>query len=409
MHKIENKGTSFIKSKLILTFSIKNNYPQLKGQLTLANHKKIECKVSGNTSFEKPLKKSVSVETIKKQLSKVDNYPYQITQINVNYDGTLFIPISKINELRRDLFKEIEEEINKSYENKTEKIKLEFEEYEKKENSYSISFYTNNLNHLKILRGVNRVYLEIPPEKDSPILSCEESHNINYMISFLKEAIEISRDKEYELIWKWPDIAHDRLDKSLNKVKGILNKMHYNLPVMSNNYKGDYGPYSMNITNTQTIKSLENYKIVTISPELSKKDYENIISNCETPEKLEILVQGSVELMKSRYKLLYGGEIKKVENNSKFYLTDKKNNRYPVHKNISGEELILFNGEELSLLNEINHLKNIGFSNFAIDGRWKNNEYLNVIDIYKTCLKGEIKENELLKYSSKNTSGNYHE
>ena len=31
------------------------------------------------------------MDTVKKQLSKVDNYPFQITQINVNYDGTLFI------------------------------------------------------------------------------------------------------------------------------------------------------------------------------------------------------------------------------------------------------------------------------------------------------------------------------
>ena len=108
-HEIENKGTSYVKSKLTLTFSVKNKFPKLKGRLTLANKREIECEVIGNTPFEKPLKKSVSQDIIKKQLSKVDNYPYQITQINVNYDGTLFIPISKINELRRDLFKNIED------------------------------------------------------------------------------------------------------------------------------------------------------------------------------------------------------------------------------------------------------------------------------------------------------------
>ena len=109
--EIENKGNSYVKSKLILTFSIKNKFPKLKGRITLANHKEIECEVIGNTPFEKPLKKSVTKETIQKQLSKVDNYPYQITQINVNYDGTLFIPISKINELRRNLFEKLEREI----------------------------------------------------------------------------------------------------------------------------------------------------------------------------------------------------------------------------------------------------------------------------------------------------------
>lgn len=109
------------------------------------------------------------------------------------------------------------------------------------------------------------------------------------MISFLKEAFEISIGKDYELIWKWPDIAHDKFIKVLNKVRGILNKMHYDIPIMSNNFKGDYGPYSMNITNCETISSLENYKMLTISPELHKKDYENIIKYCKIPIKSKCL------------------------------------------------------------------------------------------------------------------------
>ena len=57
--EIENKGDSFIKSKLLLTFSIKNKYPHLKGRLTLANKKEIECSAKGDVEFEKPLKRSV--------------------------------------------------------------------------------------------------------------------------------------------------------------------------------------------------------------------------------------------------------------------------------------------------------------------------------------------------------------
>ena len=405
--EIENKGNSYVKSKLILTFSIKNKFPQLKGRLTLANKKEIECEVRGNTPFEKPLKKSVTRETIQKQLSKVDNYPYQITQININYDGTLFLPISKINELRRELFEKLEHELVNSTKHKTKKIKLNLKEREKSEIKPCFSFYTNNLNHLKEINNVKRVYLEIPPEYDDLNIINDEKYNLNHMINFLKEAIEISMTKDYELIWKWPDIAHDKLIKTLNKVRGILNKIHYTIPIMSNNFKGEYGPYSMNITNTETIKSLENYKILTLSPELTKKDYEDIIKFCESQNQLEILVQGSVELMKTRYSLLYGKEIKKAKNNSKNFLIDRNNRRYPIHKSISGEELILFNCEDLSLLKEIEHLKHIGFSNFSIDGRWKDNYYYKIIEIYESALKGNINEKELLKYSPKNTIGNY--
>ena len=406
-HEIENKGNSYVKSKLTLTFSIKNKFPKLKGRLTLANKKEIECEVIGNTPFEKPLKKSVSQDTVKKQLSKVDNYPYQIIQINVNYDGTLFIPISKINELRRDLFKNIEYEITKSYSHDLKHITLKSNESEIRETDANISFYTNNLKHLKKIEGVKRVYLEIPPEIDTLDINNDENYNLNYMINFLKEAFEISHSKDYELIWKWPDITHDKLIKALNKVKGILNKMHYNIPIMSNSFKGDYGSYSMNITNTETIDSLENYKILTVSPELSKIDYENIIKYCKNPNKLELIVQGSVELMKTRYPLLYGKEFKQVKNNSKFFLIDKNNNKYPIHKSISSQELILFNFEDISLLSQINHLKEIGYSNFAIDGRFRDDNYYEIVDIYKNALEGKLDKNSLLKYSTKNTLGNY--
>lgn len=401
--EIETKGSSFIKSKLILTFSIKNKFPVLKGRLTLANKKEFECEVIGNTPFEKPLKKSVSKETIKKQLQKIDNYPYQITQINVNYDGTLFIPISKINELRRNLFKKIEKEVTNSFKHPNKKIQLKHFNNTNNKSEYNLSFYTNNLKHLEHIKNVKRVYLEIPNNDDSLIQS-KETPNINYMINFIKKAYERSYDKDYELIWKWPDITHDKLIKSLNKVRGILNKMNYNLDIMSNSFNGKYGFYSMNITNNETISSLKNYEILTLSPELSKKDYTDIIKHCRYPHKIEILVQGSVELMKTRYPLLYDAEVKKNYEN---YLIDKKNNRYPIHKSISSQELTIFDASELSLINEITYLKSINYSNFAIDGRYKNDDYYKMIDIYNNVINGKIDEKKLREYSPKNTIANY--
>jgi putative protease len=400
--EIENSGESYVKSKLILTFSLKNKYPKLKGRLTLANRKVIECEVTGDTQFEKPLKRSVDVDTVKKQLGKIDNYPYDITQINVNYDGTLFIPISKLNELRRNLFEKLENEVINSYSHKLKKVTLTPAENDNSVENVNFSFYTNNLKHLKNLEGVKRVYLEIPPNDDSLILD-DEKYNINYMVSFLKEAVELSIGKDYELIWKWPDITHDKLIRALNKVRGILNRMHCSLPIMSTSFNGEYGPYSMNIANNYSINSLEGYKIVTLSVELNENDYEDIISHCSNPQKVEMLVQGSVELMKTRYNLLYGNETRRYEN----YLIDRNNNHYPIHKSISNEELIIFNDSELSLLDKINHLRDIGFVNFSIDGRYRDDDYYRIIDVYKEALNGNVSKKELEKYSPKNTIANY--
>ena len=385
--EIENKGDSFIKSKLLLTFSIKNKYPHLKGRLTLANKKEIECSVKGDVEFEKPLKRSVDGKIIKKQLLKVDKYPYEIVGVNINYDGTLFIPISEINKIRRELFKKLENEVYSLYSNKKMKINLESENNSLKDSEYSLSYYTNNLKDLDKINDVNRVYLEIPPENPSILNQTKEEYNINYMVSYLQKAIDISRAKDYELIWKWPDIAHDSLIKALGKVRGILNKLHYHVEIMSPDFNDSYGPYSMNITNNETLNSLENYKILTLSPELNKQDLKNILDNCKDNSKLEIIVQGSVELMKTRNRLFTKKEAKKLKNNTDdIFLIDKKNNRYPIHKSLSNEEIIISNSEDISLLKDIRYLKSIGIVNFAIDGRWRDENYLDMIKKYKTAI-----------------------
>lgn len=378
--EIENSGSSFVKSKLILTFSLKNKYPKVKGRLTLANHREVTYEVIGTAKFETPLKRNVTGETIEKQLSKLDNYPFEITQINMNYDGSLFIPIKEINKIRRELFEGLESEIHKLYENKKENINLRQIEM-KRSDEISLSYYTNNLDDLKEIADVKRVYLEIPP-----------NDSINFMVNFLKQSIETAFNKDYELIWKWPDIAHDNLVKSLTKVKGILNKLNYPIKIMSNDFKGEYGPYSMNIANTESINSLKDYKIITISPELRKRDYEDIIKNCEDNSKIEILVQGPLELMKTRY-----GFKENIKNAS-------LNDEYPIRPSLSGEELIIFNNEDLSLIDEIGYLKSIGYVNFSIDGRYKNKDYIKMIDLYNDALNGNAKNKGIIKNFTK---GNY--
>ena len=385
--EIENNKSSYIKSKLILTFSVKNKYPHLKGRLTLANHREVTAEVTGTHKFEKPLKRNVTGEMVEKQLSKLDNYPYQITQINMNYDGTLFIPIKEINKIRRELLENLADEVYKSYQNEKEKINLTRNEA-KRSDEISLSYYTNNLDDLRKISKVKRIYLEIP-----------QTDSINFMVNFLKKAVELSYGKDYELIWKWPDIAHDNLIRSLKKVRGILGKMNINLKVMSNNFKGQYGPYSMNITNTQSINSLESYEVLTLSSELTKKDFKDILRECEDNSKIEIMVQGSVELMKTRY-----GFRENVENAK---LIDRKGSEYPIHKSLSGEELLIFNCEDLSLIDKLEELKSFGCINFSIDGRFRNSDYVNMIDIYNDALNGKISHEKLIKISPENTIGNY--
>lgn len=157
---------------------------------------------------------------------------------------------------------------------------------------------------------------------------------------------------------------------------------------MSPHFNGKYAPYSCNITNSESVNAMvqKGYNLITLSVELSKEDYKDLMENIKNPEKIEVYSHGNIELMKSRYLLFNSAEI-----------CDKKGKKYPVYKNLSSEELIILNHEDYSILDEIEYLKTLNITNFSIDGRWKDIEFAKTIDL-------DLNK----KYSSqKFTQGNY--
>ena len=456
-HKKENH---YIKKSLLeLYFRIdSNNYPHLKGNLKLDNGKVITLKVKGETPWEEAIKKPISNETIKKQLMKIGDLPYYIEKITINNNKSLFSPISEINELRRRFFNELEEEIIASYMPKEEDVKIAEEninglnedlrkridlksKVESIENDYKLSAYINSLEILKELSKeesvFDRIYLEIPPNKDFEEINQEiienkslQEHelNISYCVNFLKEAIEISKDQDYELIWKLPDIAHKQSKESIIKIMGILKKMNLHIDIMTSLIGLDdslkdkfgvelYGNYPINAYNIETVLELNNYKALSISPEIYKKNikdlmedyYKELSKDISLPE-LELLVHGNIESMVTRKELIskkqlklinkYNQKQRKLNKNFKeseyyidtneYYLKNRRDQYYPIKTNLNEDNIIILNCEELCLIDEIDYLKSIGISNFSIDARWKSLDYIKDIGkVYRDIIDGE--------------------
>ena len=464
-HKKENH---YIKKSLLeLYFRIdSDNYPHLKGNLKLDNGKVITLKVKGEHPWEEAIKKPISNETIKKQLLKIGDLPYYIEKITINNNKSLFSPISEINELRRRFFNELEEEIIASYKPKEEDVKIAEEnikglnedlrkridlksKVESEDNDYNLSAYINSLEILKELSKkesvFNRIYLEIPPNKDFEEISQEiienKSHqehelNISYCVNFLKEAIEISKDQDYKLIWKLPDIAHKQSKESIIKIMGILKKMNMHIDIMTSLIGLDdslkdkfnvelYGNYPINAYNIETLLELNNYKALSISPEIYKKNikdlmedyYKEMSKDTELPE-LELLVHGNIESMITRKELVskrqlkliskYNQKQRKLNKNFKeseyyidsneYYLKNRRDQYYPIKTNLNEDTLIILNCEELSLIDGIDYLKSIGISSFSIDARWKSLDYINDIGkVYRGIIDGETNIDESKK------------
>lgn len=476
-HKKENH---YIKKSLLeLYFRIdSDNYPHLKGNLKLDNGRVITLKIKGENPWEEAIKKPISNETIKKQLLKIGDLPYYIEKITVNNNKSLFTPISEINELRRTFFNKLEEEIIASYKPKEEDLKIAEDNVKNLNESLrkkidlksklededcKLSAYINSLEILKQMNKeesiFNRIYLEIPPNKDFEEISNEKIENkniqehelnISYCVNFLKEAIEISHNQDYELIWKLPDIAHKQAKESIIKIIGILKKMNLDIDIMTsliglNDTLKDkfganlYGNYPLNVYNIETVLELDNFKTLSISPELYKKNIKDLMEDyCwelskgnELPE-LELLVHGNIESMTTRKELISKKQLKlinkynqkqrkqnKSSNRNEYYidsneycLKNRKEQHYPIKTNLNEDNIIILNSEELCLFDEISYLKSIGISNFSIDARWKTLDYIKDIGkIYRNLIdeEGNVDESKrkIANYCPNITKANF--
>ena len=507
-----NKDKHMIKkSNLELYFRIdKDNFPHLKGNLKLDNGKVITLKVKGDEPWEEAIRKPISNETIKKQLLKIGDLPYYIEKITVNNNKSLFSPISKINELRREFFDRLEEEIIKSYIPSDEDIKIgessikEFaKELDRKidlkgkvksESSHSknLSIYINSLDALKEINKFNanndydndynnedkdynnedkdynnenndynnddnnslfnRVYLEIPSNKRlDEIAKNQIEHNpndskelnISYCVNFLKSAIRISHNQDYELVWKLPDIAHKESKESIIKILGILNKMDLHINIMTSLIGLDdslkdkfnvklYGNYPLNLFNAFGIMELKNYETLSISPELYRKNIEKLMEDYyinnrnDDLSSIEFLVHGNIEAMTTRKELISKKQlkliekyIKKMKKNKKdpsaneYYLKNRREQYYPIKSSINEDNLIILNSEEFCLIEHIDYLKSIGIKDYSIDCRWKPIDYIKEIgSVYREAIDNDEYDlnefNEIIqRHSPKISKGNF--
>ena len=500
----DKKRHSIRKSLLELYFRIDGeNYPHLKGNLKLDNGKVITLTYKGENPFQEAINKPISNETIKRQLLKIGDLPYYIEKITVNNNKNLFAPISQVNELRRNFFDALREEIIKSYMPKEKDLKTAEDNIGKLVNNIkkiksqsgkskdgelesdiknsekldsddsqnrNLAVYINDLKILAKLSRLtlndgkplyNRVYLEIPPDKTFEEISKENVENYNplksneinisYCVNFLKKAIEISQDKDYELIWKLPDIAHKDVKESIVKILGIISKMDLKINIMSSLIGFDdslkdkfgvevYGNYPLNAFNLSTILELKNYKSLSISPELYSKDIANLLDDYQTfknngdneweiPE-LELLVHGNIESMTSRKEIISKKQLKLIEKynkkqrklekeesrqiiaNNEFYLKSRKNQYYPIKRSLIEDQIIILNSEEFCLIKEIEFLKSKGLQNFSIDARWKSADYIEEIGmVYRKSIDSRldlaISQEIIKKYSDNARDGNF--
>lgn len=231
--KQENK-----KQEIELIFEGKlGEKPVLKGKITNNYGKEIVETIAGENIIEQASKKSAEAKSIEEKLCETGDTPFVVTDCKVYIDNNIFMPVSVLKELRRNLLQILEEKLFESY--------------------------RRNLGERKIFK------IEI--EKDRV-----KTPEISVMVT-TKEQEKIVRDLGIKKIYhRGFDVAKEGNLEKIDLNSHLATNLYQ---VLENETKDITVGWNLNIGNIYSLNELSkipNVKTIILSPELKYEEIENI-------------------------------------------------------------------------------------------------------------------------------------
>lgn len=168
--------------------------------LTLKDRHSNEATIEGDKIVEEAMKVALSKEKVETQLRKLGNTPYELYLLEIELDDNVSLPISLLNQMRRDCIELLDKERvsikNRKYKNKIVKYKPVLYNRNKQQ---EISVKVKNLEQLEsaLECGVDRIYYE-----DTNTIDKAMSLAMKYNKKVIYSAPRIIRNKEYNHLAK---------------------------------------------------------------------------------------------------------------------------------------------------------------------------------------------------------------
>ena len=258
-------------------------------------------------SDEKPqlaTNKPLMKEDIEKQIKKINDTIYTFRNLEIYTDNKSFVPLSKLNEIRRGAIELLDQK------------RLYNIEYKKC--SYNIDLPNfNTVNKENILIRNKDMYNKIKSKKFNELYLPDYLYNV---------------------------INDDRKVLKLSRVQNENRK--YDIPVLVGEIgsiiKDCYTDFSFNVVNSYTVAFLHSIGVnrVTLSQELNDEEIKELIDayikRYQKNPNLELIVYGREEMMISKYNIL-----KNLDNHNHYFLMDKYKNRMPIL--VNNDIMTIFN------------------------------------------------------------------
>lgn len=389
-----------IKIPIDATIELKLGQPP---KLRLKDGYENDITVTNEKLVEKAMKVALGEGKIVSQIKKLGNTAYVLRNIEVDIDEDISLPISILNQLRRDAIDKLS---NERVVIKNRNFKDSFIKYSpkviKEDKDIKLRVKVKNIEQLKtvLLYDIDAVYYED--------------------INTLKEAKEACYNN-IKLIYSPPRILR-------NKDYAILNKVE-KVPVQAGNlgcvnlYKGKdiYIDSYLNSFNSETINHYksEGANTICLSQELNLTEIKDMLKY--TDIEIESIVYGYTPLMISEYcpmgvlvRNCKKDKRSSICNKSLYALKDAKDGTYRLSQDIFCRTTI-YNSKPLCVLEDLSELNKAGINVFRIDLTFESNEEIkSIIEAFEECIENDfnigIKSKKLYKELENTglTSGHYY-
>lgn len=308
--KQENK-----KQEIELVFEGKlGGKPVLKGKITNNFGKEIVETIVGETTIEQASKKSAEAKSIEEKLCETGDTSFVVTDCKVYIDSNIFMPVSVLKELRRNLLQTLEEKLVKSY--------------------------RRNLGERKVFK------IEI--EKD--IVKTPE---LSVMVT-TKEQEKIVRNLGIKKIYhRGFDVAKEGNLEKINLNSQLATNLYQ---VLENKTKNITVGWNLNVGNIYSLNEfakIPNVKTIILSPELKYEEIENV---GRVPVRKAMLGYSKLKGMYIELGILGDGDI----------FVNEQNDIFISRINELGNDEIYFK-KPLNVLSQVRRLGKLGIDEVVIE------------------------------------------
>jgi len=355
----------------------------------------------------------LSGQQIEAQLKRTGGTPFFIRSLEMGYPGGLYASLGELNRLRREILTAVEKRLVQASRPEKEQVAkaqtrlvrlaagldcpLAVDSFEKGGDTLQLAAYVDSLEGVlgALEGGCSRIYLE-PRLGD-----LTQPDYGKRLLEDLQRARELCQSRSH-LAWKWPrlvekeflDLAFPLLASSgvaevVVEGVGLAEAIWAAIPDLEVS-----GSMGLNVWNHLTVRQLSRMKHLTLSPELSAEQIEVLAARAggKIGPGLDILVQGNLEVMVTRDRLL-----DLVPDRTPFSAIRDARGIFPLYQDDQGMTHVL-NSAETCLIDHLPRILAMGLQGVAIDGRNRGPRYAReMAGIYREALQQAFEVDDSLK------------